>query len=88
MPIRVNGELVSDETLAREAEPVRQRLETLSPDQREEMGLDAAGIRERAIDWGRENLIEQILQPQQVGSDPRPIDEEAAEHRFADALKR
>lgn len=88
MPIRVNGELVSDEALAREAESIRQRLETLSPDQRGEMGLDQAGIRERAVEWGRENLIEQILLRQQACSDSRPVDEEAAEQRFADALKR
>ena len=88
MPIRVNGELVADETLAREAESIRQRLEALSPDQRKEMGLDQAGIRERAVEWGRENLIEQVLLRQQACEDRSPVDKELAEQRFADALKR
>jgi len=88
MAIRVNGELIQDEALAREAESVRQRLEQLSPAQREEMGLDEAGIRQRAVEWGRENLIEQTLLRQQACTDPRPVDEDAAEKIFVEALKR
>ena len=88
MPISVNGEFIKDETLAREAESVRQRLEQLSADQREEMGLDEAALRERAIEWGRENLIEQTLLRQHALKDSRPVDEDAAEKVFVEALKR
>ncbi len=88
MPIRVNGEIIRDRDLAREAESIRQRLEQLSPAKRKEMGLDEAGIRERSIDWGRENLIEQVLLRQQASADQEPIDDSAAESLFAEALKR
>ena len=88
MPISVNGEFIKDETLAREAESVRQRLEQLSADQRDEMGLDEAALRQRAIEWGRENLIEQTLLRQQALKDPRPVDEEAAEKAFGEVVKR
>lgn len=88
MPIRVNGEIVKDETLAREAESVRQRMEQMSAEQREQMGLDEAGIRQRAVEWGRENLIEQTLLRQQARTDSRPVEEEAEEKIFSEALKR
>ncbi len=88
MPLRVNGELVSDSVLAREAESVRQRLESVAEVQRSEWGLDRDGIRARAIRWARENVIEQTLLRQAALAEPSAVDRATVDERFGMAVKR
>ncbi len=87
MALTVNGEDVKDEVLATEAESVRRRLEQLSDEQRKEWGLDPAALQARAIEWARENVIEQTLLRQAAVADPATVDGAEVEQRFASLLK-
>ena len=88
MPLRVNGELVPDAVLAREAESVRQRLEQVPKKDRDKWGLDEDGIRARAVEWGRENVIEQTLLRQAAMADPEPVDPALLDQRLREAMGR
>lgn len=88
MPLRVNGELVPDAVLAREAEAIRQKLESVPESDRGEWGLDGAAIRTKAVEWARENVIEQTLLRQAALKDARPVDRSELEKRLKLAVDR
>ncbi len=88
MGLSVNGELVEDQVLSREAEALRQRFEQLSEEQRRQYGLGPDSMRSTAIEWARENVIEQMLLRQEAIKDKEPLDKESVERNFAEIVKR
>ena len=88
MPVVVNGELVDDAVLAREAENLRQRFQQLSAQQKEQYGLGPGTLEQTAIDWARDNVIEQTLLRQAALEDPASPDPEAVDQTFREVLER
>lgn len=88
MPLFVNGERVEDAVLSREAESLRQRFESLPDDQKKQYGLSPGSLERTAIDWARENVIEQVLLRQKALSDPRPIDADQIESSVRQVIER
>jgi parvulin-like peptidyl-prolyl isomerase len=73
MGLIVNGEVVDDAVIEREAEALRVRFRELTPEQRASYGLDAAAIEQRAREWSRENVIERTLLRQEAVKDAEPV---------------
>ncbi len=88
MALVVNGERVDDAVLAREAENLRQRFQQLSEQQKQQYGLGPGALEQTAIDWARDNVIEQTLLRQAALDDPAPLDQEAVDKNFRDVLER
>lgn len=84
--LRVNGEVVDDRILAREAEALRQRFSRLSEEQRREYGLQERGLKETAVEWARENVIEQVLLRQAALASPRPVNPAEVEKRMKEVV--
>ncbi len=88
MALVVNGEKVDAAVLAREAESLRQRFGQLSEQEQQAYGLTPEAIEQRAVEWARENVIEQTLLRQEAVKDEKPLAAEAVEAAFAEAVKR
>ena len=88
MGLSVNGERIEDSVLSREAENLRQRFQQLSEAQRKQYGLGPGSMRKTAVEWARENVIEQALLRQAALADKRPVDPEAVERHFTELVKR
>lgn len=88
MALKVNGEVVPDTVLASEAEALRQRFERLSEEQREQYGLGPGKLEKTAVEWARENVIEQVLLRQAALRDGKPPPAEAVEKAFKDIVSR
>ena len=88
MALKVNGELVDDGLLAREAEALRQRFERLSDEQKQQYGLGPGDLERTAVDWARENVIEQVLLRQAALSDRSPLQDGAVEQGFQEVVAR
>ena len=88
MALFVNGERVEDSVLSREAEALRQRLEQLSEEQRKEYKLDAGSVRRTAIEWARENVIEQTLLRQKALENPEPVASDTVEASLRQVIER
>ena len=88
MPLFVNGERVEDAVLSREAESLRQRFESLSDDQKKQYGLGPGSLERTAIQWARENVIEQVLLRQKALADARPIDPDQIESSVRQVIER
>ena len=84
----VNGERVEDDLVAREAEDLRQRFERLSAEERRQHGLDRRTMRNTAVEWARENVIERTLLKQEALKDRRPLDDKQVENNLATVIKR
>ena len=87
MGLSVNGERVEGSVLAREAEGLRQRFEQLSEEQRRRFGLGPGTLRKTAVEWARENVIEQVLLRQEALKDKVPLDKEMVERNFAEVVQ-
>ena len=88
MGLVVNGEKVDDAVLAREAESLRQRFGQLSEQEQQAYGLTPEAIEQRAVEWARENVIEQTLLRQEALRDAAPLPEEDVRKAFAEAVER
>lgn len=88
MALVVNGERVDDGLLAREAEALRHRFQQLSAEEKRRYNLTPVTLPSTAIEWARENLIEQTLLRQAALQDPASLDPEAVERSFREALER
>lgn len=88
MALVVNGERVDDGLLAREAEALRHRFQQLSAEEKRRYNLTSVTLQSTAIDWARENLIEQTLLRQAALQDPASLDPETVERSFREALER
>ena len=88
MGLVVNGEKVDDAVLAREAESLRQRFSQLSEQEQQTYGLTPEAIEQRAVEWARENVIEQTLLRQEALRDAAPLPEEDVRKAFAEAVER
>lgn len=88
MGLVVNGEKVEDAALAREAESLRQRFRQLSEQEQQAYGLTPDAMERRAVEWARENVIEQTLLRQEALKDPAPLPEEDVRKAFAEAVER
>lgn len=88
MPLFVNGECVEDTILSREAEALRQRFEQLSDDQKKQYGLGRGNLERTAVQWARENVIEQVLLRQKALADPRPIEPDKIESSVRQVVER
>lgn len=87
MGLMVNGERVEDPVLAREAEALRQRFEQLSEEQRRQFGLGPGTLRKTAVEWARENVIEQVLLRQEALNDKARLDKATVERNFAEVVQ-
>ena len=87
MALVINGELVEDSVLAREAENLRQRFQEVPEEQRQGIGLGPGDLEQRAIEWARENVIEQTLIKQEALKDDSPIDEQLRTKAFDKIIK-
>ncbi len=88
MSLVVNGEKVDDAVLAREAESLRQRFRQLSEQEQQAYGLTPDAMEQRAVEWARENVIEQTLLRQEALKDARPLPEEDVRKAFAEVVER
>lgn len=88
MGLSVNGELVEHQVLSREAQALRQRFQQLSEEQRAQYGLEPGTMRKTAIEWARENVIEQVLLRQAAQEDPAPLDGKSVETNLAEVVER
>ena len=88
MGLSVNGELVEHQVLSREAAALRQRFQQLSEEQRAQYGLEPGTMRKTAIEWARENVIEQVLLRQAAQEDPAPLDGKSVETNLAEVVER
>ena len=88
MPLVVNGETVEDVVLSREAEAMRQRFEQLTEEQRQQPQFRPGELEKTAVEWARENVIEQVLLRQAALADARPLDPEAVETSFREIVER
>jgi len=88
MGLTVNGEVVPDAELAREAESLHTRFRQLSPEERQKNGFDDATMEQRAREWARENVIERTLLRQEARKDEEPVDETVFEKALEDAYRR
>lgn len=84
----VNGELVDDGLLAKEAEALRQRFEGLSEEQKKQFGLGPGTLERTAVEWARENVIEQVLLRQAALGDRSPLEDGAIEKGLQDVVAR
>jgi hypothetical protein len=76
MAFRVNGELVTDETVREEERIIRPRmLEEMS-------GEDPVDLEVRVRQWARENIIERLVLRQEALRDPEPVPEDIVEQRL------
>lgn len=87
MGLVVNGEKVEDAALAREAESLRRRFRQLSEQEQQAYGLTPDAMERRAVEWARENVIEQTLLRQEALKDPAPLPEEDVRKAFAEAVE-
>ncbi len=83
MDLRVNGEVVRASVLAREAEALRQRFARLSDEQRQKSGLEPGALDRTAVEWARENVIEQVLLRQAACKDAKPLDQAEVEKQLS-----
>ncbi len=88
MGLVVNGEKVDDAALAREAESLRQRFRQLSEREQQAYGLAPDDMERRAVEWARENVIEQTLLRQEARKDAGPLAQEDVQKAFAEAVER
>ncbi len=88
MPLVVNGEQVEDAVLSREAEAMRQRFEQLTEEQRQQPQFRPGALEETAVEWARENVIEQVLLRQAALADARPLDPDVVETSVRDIIER
>ena len=88
MPLVVNGETVEDVVLSREAEAMRQRFEQLTEEQRKQPQFRPGELEKTAVEWARENVIEQVLLRQAALEDARPLDPDAVETGFREIVER
>ncbi len=88
MALVVNGEVIDTATLSREAEGLRQRFERLSEEQRSQIATDAENLQRTAIEWARENVIEQTLLRQKALTDTRALDADALEGKVQQIVAR
>ena len=88
MPLVVNGEPVDATILAREAENLRQRFQQLSEEQKQQYGLEPGSLEQTAIEWARDNVIEQTLLRQAALEDPAPLDNEMVDQAFREVFER
>ncbi len=88
MPLVVNGETVEDVVLSREAEAMRQRFEQLTEEQRQQPQFRPGELEKTAVEWARENVIEQVLLRQAALTDARPLDPDAVETSFREIIER
>lgn len=88
MGLSVNGELVGDRVLSREAEALRQQFEQLPEEQRRQYGLVPGTLRRTAVEWARETVIEQVLVRQEALKDKVPLDQKAVERNLAQVVRR
>lgn len=84
----VNDELVDDGLLAKEAEALRQRFERLSDEQKKQYGLGPGTLERTAVEWARENVIEQVLLRQAALGDRSPLEDGAIEKGLQDVVAR
>jgi parvulin-like peptidyl-prolyl isomerase len=80
--------LVEHQVLSREAAALRQRFQQLSEEQRAQYGLEPGTMRKTAIEWARENVIEQVLLRQAAQEDPAPLDGKSVETNLAEVVER
>ncbi len=88
MPLVVNGEAVDAAVLAREAEGLRQRFQQLSTEDKRRYGLNAGNLRQTAVEWARENVIEQTLLRQAALEGSEPLPAAAVQEAFQEVLQR
>lgn len=88
MGLVVNGERVDEAVLAREAESLRQRFSQLSEQERQAYGLTPEAMERRAVEWARENVIEQTLLRQEALRDAAPLPEDDVRKQLAAAVER
>lgn len=88
MALKVNGELVDDGLLAKEAEALRQRFERLSDEQKQQYGLGPGTLERTAVEWARENVIEQVLLRQAALRDRSLLEDGAVEKGLQDVIER
>ncbi len=88
MGLVINGEKVDDAVPAREAESLRQRFRQLSEQERQTYGLTPEAMEQRAVEWARENVIEQTLLRQEALRDPAPLAEEDVRKTLAEVVER
>lgn len=88
MPLVVNGETVEDVVLSREAEAMRQRFEQLTEEQRQQPQFRPGELEKTAVEWARENVIEQVLLRQAALADARPLDPDAVEASCREIVER
>lgn len=67
MPLSVNGEIVDDSLIRREAAAMRPRFEAMNP------GLDPIEAEMELRQWAREAVIERTLLRQEAFKDPEPL---------------
>ncbi len=75
MALVVNGEVVDDSVVMREAEALSLRFQNLSAEERDRLGLGPGGLRAKAMEWARETVIERIAARQVAMRDRMPLDE-------------
>ncbi len=88
MALTVNGEAVESALLAREAEALRLRFERLADEQKQAYGLGPGTLEKTAVEWARENVIEQVLLRQKALTDTAPVDAGAVEKSVRQAVQR
>ncbi len=86
MALKVNGEVVADSVLAREAEALRQRFSQLSDEDRRKHGLEPKAFKLTAVEWARENVIEQVLLRQAALSDTEPVSQADVDRRLSELI--
>jgi parvulin-like peptidyl-prolyl isomerase len=70
MPLKVNGETVTDEAVAQEAQSLLAQFRRLSDEERRQNGFDEQTMQIRAQEWALENLIERTLMRQKALETP------------------
>ena len=88
MPLVINGERVEDRVLAAEAESLRQRFQRLSEDEQKKYGIGPGNMRTVAVEWARENVIEQVLLRQRAHRDKAPLNESEVERNLEMVIQR
>ena len=86
MALTVNGEIVDDSLLGREAEALRQRFSQLSAEQKRQYGFEPGALERIAVEWARENVIEQVLLRQAALADATPVDPDEVAKRLAEVI--
>lgn len=88
MALVVNGEAVDDSVVLREANALLRRFRQLSPEQRRELGTGPGGLREKAMQWAQETVVESVVVRQKALMDPAPLDESELSARVDREVKR